>query len=316
MNPRPYTRTSPSQITGYQACPRRWYYSSIERRPQPQSPEAVEGEVLHKQRENYQIHGTRPEHPSVLLTLDWAPAPGTPGIIVEAKTTELYIAGLNINGRVDYTDARDPTQPKIIDWKSKSNLKYLFSKRKLTTDVQLSVYGAWAFSKWAEATSVVLGHGYIVRDAENPGAKLVTTDPLSREHIDGVVAELVPTIENMKRDSQALSAADVAADTSACWSFGTRCPYYEFCPRPEQTFAGMFGSSTETDVTLLETLKLSPGASEIPDPAQFVGTTTATAAPSPSVTTTVTTAPTATPADDTDIIARLRALIGTTETQP
>lgn len=294
----PYVKTSPSQVSTYKMCPRRWYFGSILKLPQgPQSPEATEGDRMHKQRENWQQYGIPPKHPSVTMTTSWTAPPRTENILIEVKTTELELdvgdSKVAVNGRVDFTDATDPLHITVLDWKSKGHLKDFRVKTPslrvkkiaaaaiaLETDEQLCFYGAWAFVKYPDAVDVVLGHGYMVRDEVNPDAELITTRPLPKTHVDGVIASIVPTLEAMKMDAQATRAEDVAIDTTACWAFGQRCPFYSNCTRPEQSFGSMFGEP-ENDVTLLETLRLSPGASEIPDPAKFVGVASSTPVPMP-----------------------------------
>ncbi len=282
-----YTRTSPSQRGTFDLCKRRWYFGSILKLPQPQSPEAAEGDKLHKQREDWQNHGIEPAHPSVALTKGMTAPPGTPGIEVEAKTTNppLYIAGLLINGRIDFLDGRDPSYPSIIDWKSKGSLKGALSKRKLAEDTQLSIYGKWALVKFPSAAQVDIGHGYIVRSTETPGAKLVSVT-LTAEHINATVEAMIPGFNEMKRYSQAASADEVPIPEvdhngriNACWAFGQLCPYIKQCqPLKDATFETMFGDDGE-DMSLISKLKEQPGLSAIPDPADFVGTPNATPAP-------------------------------------
>lgn len=277
---KPYLKTSPSQITTFDLCPRRWHFGSVQFLPQTQSKEAAEGEVLHRQEENYQNHGTMPAHPSVVKSLAWLPPPKDENVGVELKTTNppLYVAGLLINGRVDLLDARDPLFPVVIDHKSKGSLKSLMSKAKLAEDTQLNLYAKWAFLAVPEAQAVSVAHNYLVRDADKADAKLVQTAPLSREHVDGVVDRLIPSIEKMKVASTAERAEDLAPNPEACWAFGKRCDFYDRCyPTATARFQAAFGETTATtpptpstttgtDMSLLEKLKSQQGAASIPSP--------------------------------------------------
>lgn len=274
----PYLKTSPSQITRYELCERRWHFGSVQRLPQPQSKEAVAGELLHKQLENYSLHGTMPTDPSCLKAIEWIAPPKSEGVVIEAKTVGLKIAGLDINGRVDHTDGRDQLLPHVLDWKSKGHFKSLMSKRKLESDVQLNIYGQWAFTKYAGAAEAKLSHGYLIRPggAVAQDAKMVSVT-LTRDHVQANIDALVPTIKAMKvaYEIPASEVESLRANRAACWAFGQRCPYMDICPAKDVTFADMFPRTTiEEDVTLLETLKTSPGAANVPDPARFAAPTT------------------------------------------
>lgn len=295
-----YTRTSPSQRGTFDLCKRRWYFGSILKLPQTESPDAAEGTRLHKQMEEYSLKGTEPTHPSCVVAKAWIAPPMTPKVLIEAKTTDpaLYISGLLVNGRVDYFDGRDPDAPFILDFKSKSSKKGALSRNKLMEDTQLSIYGKWALLHSPSAPSVKIAHGYLIRGDETKLAgpvvkgephatdsKLVDVD-LTAEHINATIDALKPGFEEMKLHAMAPNAdavpipeVDHNGRINACWAFGQLCPYIKQCrPLKDATFETMFGDEGE-DVSLISKLKEQPGLSAIPDPADFVGTPSATPAP-------------------------------------
>lgn len=295
----PYVRTSPSQRSTWDRCRRRWHYGSRQYLPQGESPYAAEGKEIHKQREDYQRDGKSPTHASVALTLDWTPPPGTSGIVIETKTTDpAYKIGrteLLLNGRIDYVDERNTVSPLVLDFKGKgpSFTKELRTekaldkiRKQLEGDIQLNLYGAWILQKFPEAESVSYAHGYIGRlvDPKNPEkkiepwAKYVETKPVPRKQILEYVATLEPGFEQMKLDAEA-DIESLPRNDDACFDYGERCPFYTVC-KPTDGFKGLkFDDVKEEDVGLIDTLRKSPGASSIPDPKEFVGTTTVTQVP-------------------------------------
>lgn len=287
----PYERTSPSQITTFELCQRRWRFGSIERLPQPQSPEAAAGEALHKEMENWELNGVTPTHPSCVAATQLPEVQAPPGddsVLIEAKTTvpPLLISGVPVNGRVDRLDARDPVHPFVLDWKSKGRQLRPMTATKLSKDAQLLIYGAWTFELLPEAVDVVLAHGYLGREISSPYARIVKTEPLPRSYVVSAVAELAPTVEAMVHAAEVEDTLKLPANDSACNAFGTRCPFYERCfPTVTARLQSMFATG-ETDVSLLDKLKANAGAAAIPDP---VPSTSAT--PKPATGATSSTAP-------------------------
>lgn len=292
----PYVRTSPSQISAFRTCKRRWFFGSILKLPQPQSPEAAEGEAMHKELEAYERHGTLPTHPSCLeaIKLDGiADSVGHEHILIEANTFECSDdvkvwfggkdTGVILNGRIDRLDARDEEYPLVWDWKSKGKTLRPMSKKKLAEDPQLLTYAAWALNVIPTAKGVRLAHGYIGRDAENPYAKAVITDRISRETVLKSVQALDSTVLEMRAVSQledpmAVSIED--RDENACNAYGQRCPFYDRCFQPGNQLAAALGGN----VSLLDKLTAN-NTENIPTPTPSTApSATSTPAPTPGAT--------------------------------
>lgn len=273
-----YLKTSPSQKTTFDLCPRRWAFGSIKRLPQPQNPDAAKGEELHKQMEAWSLHAIPPTHPSCVEMTKYIAPPKSENVDIEAKTTNppLYVAGLLVNGRVDYLDYRNREMPTVLDFKSKGKSLKGLSRDQLAVDPQLNLYGAWVIQRFPEAQSVIFAHGYISRDEANPGAKLVTPKAaVPRAQIEATVESYVPGFEAMKT-AAAKEPLDLPPNYDACYAFGAQCPFYTHCfPSVSERFKTMFHSS-EDDVGIVDKLRANAGAATLPP---LPGTTTATPVP-------------------------------------
>jgi hypothetical protein len=314
-----YNRTSPSQITTWQLCRRRWHFGSVKYLPQPQSPEAEKGEDMHGEMEDLELEGIRPVHPSCRLAADLPEMrdakPGDENIIVEAYTTKpplmfirdeagLYRVGaelqkgdkfsVGVKGRVDRLDARDPVHPVVLDWKSKGKTLRGLSPAKLELDPQLLLYGAWAMLLLPEAEDVVLAHGYLGREEEFPYAKVVKTRPLLRSVVLERTAMFGPQVEQMAKDAEVENTLDLplpplspSGRRQACHAFGTPCPFLNRCfPTGTEAFSEAFAATPDEDeevvpMSLLDKLQSQPGAASISTPPPSAGPTSATAAPTP-----------------------------------
>jgi hypothetical protein len=261
---------------------------------------------MHRQREAWQEDGVVPTHPSVAMTMSWTPPPGTEGIIVEANTWTEQVAidglpDLLLNGRIDYIDSRDTRAPLIIDWKGKGasfpkGIKTAKAQDKvraeLEVDAQLNLYGVWVLKVFPEAETVSYAHGYMgrIRDPKKPGAvlpawaQLIQTRPIPRAQVEATVKAMEPGFEAMKVAAE-LQPEDLpfpavnprTGRMDACTAFGEPCPFLSRCKGDtDAEFADFF---PEEDVGLVDKLKESPGRTAIPNPADYVGTASATPPP-------------------------------------
>lgn len=286
--------SSASQIGTFGECEEHWFAASVLKIPTAQSPYAVAGDEAHKALEDYSTLGTEPAHPSSKIAIQWLAPPKTPGVFIESwlQDPPLLIAGLHIRGRMDYFDARSPALPAIRDFKSKKKFdRYMKTRRTLLKDTQMNVYAAWALA-WsdkeakekgtAKAEAVAGAHIYILRAPEDPteawtpDARFVDVD-FPRETVNENIAALVPTLERMKEVAAGTVKPTRSPAKCRRW-FGGDCPFLERCWPDENALFDYFMPEVP-DMPILDTLKASPGAASIPDPAEFVGRGTATPPP-------------------------------------
>lgn len=222
---------SASQITTFQRCNRRWYFSKVLNAPEPEKPATALGERLHKQMEDWFEKGLVPTHDSARLAVESGLLPPRdPGIRIEHPRDYglgLSIAGVPVRGRMDALIPGSTTG--ILDHKSTKSFRYCKTSDELRSDVQLSIYGEWAFQNLG-CDYVQYTHNYLRTEVDNPGFKLVKTlEPIDRNFVQAVMAELVPTVEEMKVAAAVSSVEVLERNDAACWDYGG-CPFREICP--------------------------------------------------------------------------------------
>lgn len=228
---------SATQMEQFVDCPRKWFYAyPLGQRP-PQTEAQGEGERIHKQFEDHYLLNTTPTKPGVLNLLadPITPRRDGPAILIEhpkSYALGLSISGVPVKGRIDLLDHSDTRHPKIWDWKSCKSFYYTKTRDELETNLQLTVYGLWAFDEWPEAAFVTYHHGYVLKGdvpAHARGYKIVQTDALSRGFVQDLKPHLETIVEEMKVVATETEPARVRANSAACDKFGG-CPYRDRCP--------------------------------------------------------------------------------------
>lgn len=232
---------SPSQINTHDRCPRRWYLEKVVGAPRAETAAQARGTQVHKQLEDYYGDGTPPDHPSVVKLLeDWGhmlPALGAPVLIEHPRDYHLQLraSGVSLKGRADLLDLTNPAKPRVIDWKTTSDLKYCKTADDLAVDVQLNVYGHFLFTHFPETREVQYVHGYIYnkhkKDEETgeyyltkADARVVTTSTLSRDHVLEQFGAIERKVNAVTQTASKTNILDVAGNSDACYDFGP-CPF-------------------------------------------------------------------------------------------
>ncbi len=268
---------SPSQITTHSSCKRKWFFEKKLGLRGPQTAAQERGENIHLQMENWFEKGTRPENPSARLLIDEHPIPPreTSKVLIEyprGYALGLVAAGVPMRGRIDLVDQTIPEFPHIYDWKTTSSFNYRKSGEELAHNVQMVTYAKWAFSFFPDARFVSLSHAYVL--TKGTGACVVTTDPLSREHVDSIYTKIESAVEEMKETAKAEKVDDVTPNWNECGSYGG-CPFRDRCSKPIASYFDVPTSET-SGTTMSITDKLAARKA-----AQAVQTSTLSAAPEP-----------------------------------
>jgi CRISPR/Cas system-associated exonuclease Cas4 (RecB family) len=244
------TKVSPSQVTTYSRCARKWWLEKVAGLPSPQTTNQAEGERIHSQIEGYYLEGRVPEHPSVRRLLEHPDVPArSPDLLIEHPNDfelKLIAAGVRMRGRIDLVVPPAAARiVRIIDWKSASDFKWNKTAEELAFNTQLVVYAAWALAAFPDAAFVQLAHGYVLKTGV--GADFVETEPLDRTHVAQTYAGIEGTVAKMKVDALATDAEAVPGNPAACGDY-RGCPYREVCsigrPKTYQTFFGEVTTST------------------------------------------------------------------------
>lgn len=227
---------SPSQITTFLGCPRQWHFDKVQHISPPEKPFQGVGQGIHKQAEDYFEHGHEPEHPSVkaALALPGVPARDPQLLIEEPSNYDLGLtaAGLPVQGKIDLfippgVGNVDSYRFRILDWKSCKTFDYIHSPETLTRNTQGIIYLQHGFIKYRDASWADFSHVYI-STGKRPGARIVSTDPMSRNQVAELYEEVTHTVSEMKQVASERDVNHVPFDKSTCSKYGG-CPYQGIC---------------------------------------------------------------------------------------
>lgn len=227
---------SASQISLFSLCQRRWWFEKVAKEPVPPSDAAELGGNIHGQMQTYYEDGVIPEHPSAALLVQSGLIPARGPLIRVEEPGDfimgVYVAGVAIRGKIDLIDLTQLEdkggQIDIWDWKSKADLRYAKTPDELIRDVQMMIYGRYAFESY-EASLVRYFHGNI-RTGKTPGFKIVRSDRVTSTEVadfmDNVVA---PVVSDIKICATAEQFEDTAPNWGSCYAYRKPCPFLEKC---------------------------------------------------------------------------------------
>lgn len=247
-SPPPLHSFSPSEISVWRECERKWGYKYLERR-RTQAESAALGEIIHTMLEKYLLDGTQPD-PTVEVELtekDGTKRKVRPGLIAQAglhlippppqPVANLEGAfsfdafGFRWKGRVDlFVKGLGPWL--VYDHKSTKDFRYAKTPAELASDPQGVIYATYAMLESGEP-EVDLSWVYY-RTKGRPDAR--------RVHLRVVREDIVPHWEELRKDATAIAAArggessGLAKNLLSCANFGG-CPFREECltPMSQQT---------------------------------------------------------------------------------
>lgn len=237
---------SPTSITGWLECPRKWGFRYIARLPSPQHASAALGSDAHTQLELYETKGTpldftRPSGEILQSGLHFFPAPGTTGLEGEGefylrskRTGFLYMGKKDIGlppGVPQPQLGFDGSAPIVLDLKTTSSIEdYSKSEEDLRFDPQAALYGLEAMVRFG---TDVADLGWIYCQTKKTKKSKPVTFRVHLpvvEHvfdaIEGVVSEMHDARERAKASGQ--TPADfiqtLPPNLKACKAYGG-CPH-------------------------------------------------------------------------------------------
>lgn len=228
---------SASQITNFRLCPRRWWFDKVAKFPREESLAALLGVSIHGQMEGYYVDGVLPEHPSARLLATSGLIPDRGGLFLAEHPNNfklnIFASGVELKGKIDLVDYTEmPRTLNIWDWKSKKDFSYALSVDELERDLQMNIYGRWAFEDVAgvKLKHVRYHHANIKTGDKSSGYKIVSSEKLTREHVDGYFAQVVePVVDEMKQAAACSSFTNVTANEQSCYAFNKPCQFIDKC---------------------------------------------------------------------------------------
>lgn len=235
---------SPTQISTFLECPRKWAWRRIEKIYDPPNASAALGTESHSVLERYMGLGEMPDHVAHPLAakvaaagLHLLPPPKTPGILLERnfrfqspRTQFVYngLKDLEIEPGVPVpTLELTGEEPGVVDYKTTSNISsYAKTPEDLLFDPQAILYAVDSMARF-QAKSVELRWIYL--QTKGAHRSHVTRQRIESSH----AAEVFSAIEDVAKEAAAALDAgakplDLEPNPSACSAYGG-CPHRHRC---------------------------------------------------------------------------------------
>lgn len=235
---------SPTQISTYIECPRKWAWRRIAKIYDPPNASAALGTETHALLEKYLTDGTMPDHvahPTAAKVasagLHLLPAPGTKGMLLERsfrfqspRTHYVYngLKDVEIEPGVPVvTLGADGSAPIVIDHKTTSSIdSYAKSADDLLYDPQAIIY---AIDSMARFESRLVDLRWVYYQTKGPSKSYVTSQRIDSSH----AAKVFEVIEQVASEAasaldRGIEPLDLEPNPSACSAYGG-CPHRHRC---------------------------------------------------------------------------------------
>ena len=217
--------TSPSQITTYRCCRRKWWLEKVGGLIPPPSTAQMRGTEKHTHLENYLL-GKAPLTDSVCVAgLPFLPEPKSvkPEDVEHRFTFEHPELPVPLRGVIDLIEH----PRRITDHKTTASFEYMKSEMELAGDPQAVAYSVYAADKIFGGNGVVRFRliYYRTRGSAAADEVKVEMDAETRERGWGA---LVATSNEMALDAVKEDPRTVECNSSACADFGG-CPHRKLC---------------------------------------------------------------------------------------
>ena len=297
---------SPSAITTFERCPRKWFFGSQWKLPDPKGPAAQRGSDIHEYLSRFyharkvqdEVRGVPDQDLIARLVgpaLERVPAYSRE-ILCESWTGidsgHGLPRGVRFTGKLDLCyPADDPVirdylrqvfrenqealsavekgVPVVHDWKSKGTRRNLSSPEDLARDHQLGSYAYWALEQpfFRRHQSAFLVHVYVGSNADAEPWIETSVAFVSRRDLSGIWQESLPVIQEMGA-CRSKALVDVPRHFAACSDWGG-CPYSDVC----------FNQKTDEGKMTAEEAQQILGGARNPGPATPVAATPVAATP-------------------------------------
>ncbi len=222
---KPFVAVSASQIETYDTCKRKWFLNKIVGLPTPQHASAALGEAVHKGQEKFlEDDAVTDVHPLARGSLPLL-RELRGKVLVEHGFERVLRRGTKFVGRIDVLDFKCHKNPRIIDWKTTSNMAYAKTSEELRASTQMMAYAHEALLLDINATVVTVAHAVIPTRAGQ--FRYTDADLTAKEIRDGWV-HIQDKVDMMITTSKEENPNDVEPTLSACKAFGG-CPFADRC---------------------------------------------------------------------------------------
>lgn len=223
---------SPSQVKTYRDCPRKWWYASVLKLPQPSSEAAEFGSRVHDILERCAATKVPPSDETkegqVALYLwkafsEYLPEWYNASPVVEDAWKSATAYDLPARGRSDLVFA---DRSMVVDWKTTSNLRYALTPEDAASDPQVLMYIRAYVENEDISLPATFVHVYATTRTKTPRTRVVETK-IDDDALQKGEVYLHRTITAMERDSTA-KEDEVRQVVTSCKKYGG-CPFKEEC---------------------------------------------------------------------------------------
>ena len=230
---RQWSSTSPSQLSTFRDCRRKWFRVSVLGERPPSSPAAERGTRVHEQIEQWLMNGVAPTDGTARAMLRHLPPGGSVSPDHVEQSFDLTPPGwvARVRGRIDLID---PETNQIIDHKTTATLNYAKSEQDLATDTQAIIYSSVALSgslgiEFSEPLKFTLSYG-TTRGAVKTA---LVSRTFTRAELSGPLARIGEEVSEQRDTSQALEWSEVEPNYQSCDKYGG-CPFRDDCTRAQR----------------------------------------------------------------------------------
>ena len=230
---RQWSSTSPSQLSTFRDCRRKWFRVSVLGERPPSSPAAERGTRVHEQIEQWLMNGVAPTDGTARAMLRHLPPGGSVSPDHVEQSFDLTPPGwvARVRGRIDLID---PETNQIIDHKTTATLNYAKSEQDLATDTQAIIYSSVALSgslgiEFNEPLKFTLSYG-TTRGAVKTA---LVSRTFTRAELSGPLARIGEEVSEQRDTSQALEWSEVEPNYQSCDKYGG-CPFRDDCTRAQR----------------------------------------------------------------------------------
>ncbi len=229
-------KISPSQISTFSLCRRRWGYIYLDNiRPKPSRAAefglAVHG-FLEKHLTGYAINYETPEGRVASAGLRYLPN-RLPRENVERPIFFLK-RGQMFHGYIDFFEQVGSQTWLIGDHKTSSTLSRTLTNDELKKNIQANIYAQWAFME--KGAELVRLRWVYYRTQSTPKSVVVESELTKDEAEENFthISEVVDDILKIVKENP--SSSSLPQNFSSCFKYG-RCPFYARCKNTQKTTA-------------------------------------------------------------------------------
>lgn len=259
-------RFSPSSLSQYKQCPRRWAFRKIAKLPEKEKKGTSVGTEGHLALERYakreSLAGIS-ENAIRCMTPGFKLIQSEQGIdSLEEEAFEFTFEGNDYGGKIDRLIIHDD-RVIVRDWKTLKDLKWALTPERLLDDEQGVIYAWAAYEAGAERVT----DQWVYLCTTKPEIKIVQVEQ-PKERVRRRLAVINEQADEMKNLAATLAPGEFNANMDACHSYGQLCSYHMANGGPCNPFESIEGTKEMASLAdRIKAKKLTPEMLGMDEPA-------------------------------------------------